>query len=311
MLERGLAMRLLAVFVAGMAVFGAVDEAWSVGGRHALVIGNARYAHLASLQNPGPDSVLLTAALERRGFSVQRVVDADYEGMRAALNDFREAAADAEVALIYFAGHGVQVDGVNYLFPVDAEVGSRGDLQQQSINLPFLLHELETVSPGLGILVLDACRDNPIAALETALEDQPGRSLAPRKGLAPSEPQTGLIVAYATAPGQIARDGEPGGNSPFAAALAHFLDEPGLEIGLLFRKVSARVREVTAGAQVPWVEAALGGEPVVLHDRSVSDPVDDPITALNLALDQSDPLQLRAALAGGGRVPARAHVVRP
>jgi hypothetical protein len=78
MLERGLAMRLLAVFVAGMAVFGAVDEAWSVGGRHALVIGNARYAHLAALQNPGSDSILLTAALERRGFSVQRVVDADY-----------------------------------------------------------------------------------------------------------------------------------------------------------------------------------------------------------------------------------------
>jgi TPR repeat protein len=290
-------MALLAALVLGVAFAGVADigKALAAGGRQALVIGNQAYAHLPPLDNPALDAHLLAATLERRGFNVERVIDGNYEAMRAAISRFRLAAEGAEVALVYYAGHGVQVDGVNYLFPVGADVQRREDLQREAVMLPLLLHELERAAPEVGILVLDACRDNPVAVLEATLAQQSTRSLRPRQGLAPVESATGLLIAYATAPGQVALDGPAGGNSPYAEALARYLDEPGLEIGILFRKVSAAVRAATAGSQVPWTEASLTGEPLVLYP----DPgagTRDAIAELNRALDESDPSRQRLAL---------------
>ncbi len=294
--QRGVAF--LTALVVGVALAGAAasGKALAASGRQALVIGNEAYAHLPSLDNPALDAHLLAATLERRGFAVERVIDGDYETMRAAVSRFRVAAEDAEVALVYYAGHGMQVDGVNYLFPVGADIRTREDLDRQAVRVPLLLHELQRASPGIGILVLDACRDNPVAALEAALAQQSTRSLRPRQGLAPVETATGLLIAYATSPGQVALDGPAGGNSPYAEALARYLDEPGLEIGILFRKVSAAVRAATAGSQVPWTEASLTGEPLVLYP----DPgagTRDAIAELNRALDESDPSRQRLALA--------------
>jgi TPR repeat protein len=274
-----------------------VSHSALAGERQALLIGNSDYESLPELDNPALDAELLARTLERLDFTVQVVSDADYDGMRAAIDVFRRAAASAEVALVYYAGHGVQVDGVNYLLPVDAEIRGRDDLRREGLVLPFLLHELETASPEFGILVLDACRDNPIAALEEQLAQQAGRSMAPREGLAPTTSATGLMISYATAPGQVAFDGPAGGNSPFAEALAHYLNEPGLEIGLLFRKVSARVREATAGAQVPWTEASLTGKTLVLNPAPTRPEQEDAIAELNRALDLDDPLAQRLALA--------------
>lgn len=282
------------------ALLASVSPAAMAAGREALLIGNAGYSALPPLDNPIFDATLLGETLKRRGFNVRVVLDADYDGMRQAIDGFRRDARDAEVALVYYAGHGVQIDGTNYLLPVDAEVAGREDLRREGLVLALLLHELETASPDFGILVLDACRNNPLAELEVALAEQPGRSLVPREGLAPTQPATGLLIAYATAPGQVALDGPPGGNSPYAEALAHYLDEPGLEIGLLFRKVSARVRQATAGAQVPWTEASLTGDTLVLNPApAVPDPMlmaGDAIAALNRALDIDDPLEQRLAL---------------
>jgi TPR repeat protein len=278
-------------------LLGGVSHAALAGERHALLIGNSAYESLPPLDNPALDATLLARTLERLDFSVQVVGDASYDGMRAAIDVFRQAARGAEVALVYYAGHGVQVDGVNYLLPVNAQIRGREDLRREGLVLPFLLHELETASPEFGILVLDACRDNPIAALEEQLAQQAGRSMAPREGLAPTISATGLLISYATAPGQVALDGPAGGNSPFAEALAHYLDEPGLEIGLLFRKVSARVREATAGAQVPWTEASLTGKSLVLNPAPTRPDQEDAIAELNRALDLDDPLEQRLALA--------------
>ncbi len=288
--NRATALALAALLLGGVSPTALASE------RHALLIGNGAYESLPGLDNPTLDAALLGRTLERLDFNVQVVSDASYDGMRAAIDVFRQGARDAEVALVYYAGHGVQVDGVNYLLPVNARIGGREDLRREALVLQFLLHELETAAPEFGILVLDACRDNPIAALEEQLARQAGRSVAPREGLAPTISATGLMISYATAPGQVALDGPVGGNSPFAEALAHYLDEPGLEIGLLFRKVSARVREATAGAQVPWTEASLTGKSLVLNPAPTRPAQEDAIAELNRALDQDDPLEQRLAL---------------
>jgi TPR repeat protein len=288
--------RLAGCLVLATALLGSVSPTALAAGRHALLIGNSAYSALPPLDNPSLDARLLAKTLGELGFAVSAVTDADYDGMRAAIDAFRREARDAEVALVYYAGHGVQVDGVNYLLPVDAVVQGRDDLRRQGLVLALLLHEIEALAPEFGILVLDACRNNPVAELEAELAQQKGRSLAPREGLAPTISTTGLLVAYATAPGQVALDGPAGGNSPYAEALSHFLREPGLEVGLLFRKVSARVRQATAGAQVPWTEASLTGDPLVLNPAPEEAMPEDAITAFNQALELEDPLQQRWAL---------------
>ncbi len=288
--------RLAGRLVLAAVLLGSVSTTALAAGRHALLIGNSAYAALPPLDNPSLDARLLAETLNGLGFEVHAVTDADYDGMRAAIDAFRREARDAEVALVYYAGHGVQVDGENYLLPVDAVVEGREDLRRRGLVLAFLLNEIETVAPEFGILVLDACRNNPVAELEAELARQKGRSLAPREGLAPTTSVAGLLVAYSTAPGQVAFDGPAGGNSPYAEALAHYLQEPGLEIGLLFRKVSERVRQATAGAQVPWTEASLTGETLVLNPAPAEAMPEDAIAAFNRALDLDDPLQQRWAL---------------
>ena len=293
---RALRSAALVVLLSGAGWLGTAEPAGAAGGRHALIIGNGAYEHLTALDNPALDAELLGTVLERRGFTADQVIDADYESMREAIDRFRRSAQDAEVALVYYAGHGIQVDGVNYLLPVSADIDAREDLRRESVVLPLLLHELEAAAPEVGILILDACRDNPIAELAASSDGGASRSLMPRKGLAPAESPTGLLIAYATAPGQVALDGPAGGNSPYAEALARYLDEPGLEIGIIFRKVSAAVREATANSQVPWIEASLTGEPLVLYPEP-ADESGDMIAALNRVLDETDPLKKRHALA--------------
>ena len=296
--RRAASLLTVVLLLAGLLAHGMADSARAAGGRQALVIGNGAYAHLTPLDNPAldaasPGSDARAPRLQRRAGDRRRL-RGDAGGDRTA---FALAAEDAEVALVYYAGHGVQVDGVNYLFPVGADVRSRADLGREAVMLPLLLHELERAAPGVGILVLDACRDNPVAALEATLAQQAEPlAAAARRAWHRSSSATGLLIAYATAPGQVALDGPAGGNSPYAEALARYLDEPGLEIGILFRKVSAAVRAATAGSQVPWTEASLTGDPLVLYPGSAVPSPRDAIAELNRALDESDPSRQRLAL---------------
>ncbi len=273
---------------------------WSVQGlaaeRVALVIGNAHYAALPALVNPTDDAQLVATSLRKADYTVTLLLDTSLDQLRAGVDAFAKEAAGADVALVYYSGHGVQVDGVNYLVPVSATVRTRADLPAEAVPLESLVNQITAASPRLGVVILDACRNDPLPAGTPSLGV--ARSLVPSEGLAriPPPAKQGMLIAYSTAPGQIALDGPPGQNSPFAAALASYIDEPGLDVGLLFRKVSDRVREVTGGAQVPWTEAALSSQDVYLTPPSTT-KAPDPLHALNDILAISDPTQQQLALA--------------
>jgi hypothetical protein len=220
--------------------------------RVALVIGNADYAHVGRLSNPINDATDIRAKLDGLGFEVTLATDLDYNPMRLALRDFAEAARDAEVALIYYAGHGIEIDGTNYLIPVNAELRSDRDVEFEAIPLDLVVRAVET-SPGLKIVLIDACRNNPFLA-------EMARTMATRsigRGLGRIEPG-GVLVGYAARSGTVSQDGE-GRNSPYATALMRYIDEPGLEVGKLFRKVRDAVMEATDGAQEPFTYGSLPG----------------------------------------------------
>ncbi|MEJ5230578.1 MAG: caspase family protein [Geminicoccaceae bacterium] len=262
--------------------------------RVALVVGNQDYAALPDLPNAAADARLVAARLERVGFTVTLATDLDRAGMARAVAHFTAAASGKEAALLYFAGHGVQVDGVNWLLPTSALVGNRDDLARQGLALDRLLADLRNAGPEVGIVVLDACRDNPLGALPGAAPVGAARSVGTSRGLARTGAPTGLFIAYATAPGQVAFDGPPGGNGPFARALATLIEQPGLEISILFRRVREQVMAMTAGLQQPWSEDSLTRE-LYLVPPDPATP--DPLRRLNAALAEVDPWRRAAGLA--------------
>lgn len=232
----------------------AADEGGS-GARVALVVGNGAYEAVPALPNPHRDAMLLAEKLRRLGFVVIEAVDVDLAGMKTALSQFGEAATGADAALFFFAGHGVQAQGRNFLLPISARVQNRQDLYREALLLDLVMTELAAARPRVNIVILDACRDDPLAAIE----GEATRSLGGQQGLATVRGPTGTLIAYATAPGEVALDGD-GENSPFTSALATWIDEPGLEIGPLMRRVRQDVMETTGDRQVPWVEEAVVGE---------------------------------------------------
>jgi uncharacterized caspase-like protein len=221
--------------------------------RVALVVGNAAYKSTAALANPGNDAEDMAAALRRVGFAVVLARNLDKRGMDQAVADFGRAAQDADAALFYYAGHGMQYRGLNYLMPVDARLEDQFSLNSEMTRLDDVLSSLDQTH-GVKILVLDACRRNPLAdRLATT------RDFAANRGLARLGPTNGMVVAYATQPDQLAADGS-GRNSPFTAALIKEINEPGLEIGTMFRRVSVEVNKRTAGRQTPEISFSLLSE---------------------------------------------------
>lgn len=230
--------------------------------RVALVIGNSKYVYAPTLVNPASDARLMAETLRHAGFKVIEGVDLDYAGMRERLNRFTEASYDAELALIYYAGHGMQVNGKNYLVPVDAELTAPAHLRTRTIQIDELLAALPP-DPAVGIIILDACRDNPLARTLAAAMPKSRSTTAP--GLAPIEvPSTeagtgGVLIAYATDPGAVSYDGD-GANSPYTSSLARHLAEPGVEIQSALTRVRGEVTAETDGRQRPWHNASLGRE---------------------------------------------------
>lgn len=221
--------------------------------RVALVIGNSDYENVPRLENPVNDADDIAAALESAGFDVERQVDLGYEETRHALANFGARAAKAEVALIYFAGHGIEISRQNYLLPVDARLADPLDVSFQAMPLDLLQRAAEPAK-RMSLVIIDACRNNPfVDRLETGT-----RSLS--RGLSTVTPRgKNRLVAFAAKEGTIAEDGD-GRNSPYAAALKLALAEPGLEIGKLFRKVRDDVMARTGGRQEPSYYGSLTSE---------------------------------------------------
>ncbi len=225
-------------------------------GRVALVVGNGTYAHIGPLPNPGNDAADMTAALRRLGFDVTTVRDADRNALAEALRVFTRESAGADVSLVFYAGHGLEMDGVNYLVPVDARLERDTDVRFEAIELDDVL--ASTTGADLRVVILDACRNNPLARSM----QRTGASRSVSRGSFGNLDESLLgdetLVAYAAAAGTTADDGT-GRNSPYTSALLSYLEQP-LELGLLFREVRARVLEATAGRQRPHEYASLLGE---------------------------------------------------
>jgi Caspase domain len=223
--------------------------------RVALVIGNFEYAAVGRLPNPRGDADAVAASLRRTGFrTVTLETDLSRDKLVRALRAFQDEAETADWAMIYYAGHGIEVGGVNYLVPIDARLKDDRDVQDEAVPLDRILSAIEGAKK-LRLVVLDACRDNPFVA-------QMRRSVATRsigRGLARIEPEGGTLVAYAAKHGQVALDGD-GANSPFVAALVKHLQTPGLELNKLFRLVRDDVMAATGRKQEPFVYGSLPGE---------------------------------------------------
>ncbi|MFP4237995.1 MAG: caspase family protein [Rhodosalinus sp.] len=275
--------------------------------RVALVIGMSDYETVVDLDNTLNDARDIGDTLNRIGFEVTTVLDAGGGELRDALDSFAFRAETADLALIYFAGHGVEVQGANYLIPVDADVRSNRDIQRQSVSLDMMLAAVDGARK-MRIVILDSCRDNPfgdvldIAALrETEARAEAVRSLGGGgAGLAPPSPDRGTMVAFAAKDGEKALDGS-GDNSPFAIALMDALPQQGLEISLMFRQVRDRVLEITGNLQEPHTYGSLSGTPFYLagaSDGVTRISAEDPREAWSAI--QPDQQERLAALASQG-----------
>ena len=249
------AVRSLVVAVLVVVVFAAPSVVLA-DGRVALVVGNSTYAHIGRLPNPDNDAADISAALQRLGFEVTTELDADRVELTDALRRFTRRSAGADVSLVFYAGHGIEMDGVNYLVPVDAQLERDVDVHFETVTVDDLL--VSTSGAALRLVILDACRNNPLARSmqrTAATRTVSGGSFADlNEDLLGDE----TLVAYAAAAGTTAADGR-GRNSPYTAALLSHLETP-LEIGLLFRRVRAQVLEATNGAQRPHEYHSLVGE---------------------------------------------------
>ena len=253
--------------------------------RVALVIGNGAYAHTTPLRNPPNDAADISAALRRLGFEVTKLENANYAGLRQGLQKLTHAAAKSDIALVFYAGHGIEVDKQNFLVPVDARLKSDQDVEFEAVPMALAMRAVGRAS-GLGLVILDACRDNPFLA---SMERSVGiRTMG--RGLARVEPTGETLVAYAAKEGTQASDGE-GRNSPYTTALLSYLEEPGLEVVMMFRKVRDAVLKATGNDQEPFVYGSLSSKGVYL--AAASDPAQ---TRWETVRQSNNPSTLRAFL---------------
>ncbi len=225
--------------------------------RVALVIGNSAYQNTPPLANPRNDATEVGKALKRIGFDVDVVVDTTKQEMDQALRQFGNKLDGASAAVFFYAGHGIQIDGINYILPVDAALKNERDLHWEACDLTTVLKQMEG-SNRVNLLFLDACRDNPLSQTLARSMGQ-NRSSAIGRGLAPMKANAGTMIAYSTKEGEVAADGK-GKHSPYTEALLKNIEMPGVEIGLMLRKVREEVITTTNSKQVPWEYGSLLGE---------------------------------------------------
>jgi hypothetical protein len=215
--------------------------------RTALVIGNSAYSS-GPLKNPVNDAADMAALLKKLGFTVTLKRNAKLQEMDDAVEAFGNRLKRGGVGLFYYAGHGVQINGTNYLLPIGAKINKEADIKYQAVDANKILDEMAAANNGLNIVMLDACRDNPFA--------RSFRSASRGLAIVSSAP-SGTFISYSTSPGNVARDGE-GRNSPYTAALIKFMQEPGLTISDVLIKVRTKLKKETG--QVPWELSSLEGK---------------------------------------------------
>lgn len=217
--------------------------------RVALIIGNSAYQNVSPLQNPKDDALLVAETLKRLGFALaggQAHVELDKAGFDSAIQRFGSQLMGADVALFYYAGHGIQVRGTNYLVPVSANPAREADVDFQMVDVNLVLRQMEGAGTRLNIVILDACRNNPFG----------GRGLRSADGgLAQIRAPEGTLLSYATQPGNVALDGDDG-HSPYTRALVEAVQKPGLDVLQTFNQVGLVVKRATGSAQQPWVSTS-------------------------------------------------------
>jgi TPR repeat protein len=221
--------------------------------RLALVVGNSSYDNLPGLKNAASDAALIRKSLAKVGFDVQFVKDAGLDQFGKALDAFAARVKPGSVVVVYYVGHGVQVNGENYLVPVDARLKDAVDLPKVTMGAQTILDRLAEAGASTVIFILDACRDNPF--VDAKSPNANADTIMP--GLARISSQAaGTLIAFSTSPGSVAHDGA-GDNGPYATALSEELTQPGLSIEQVFRETRARVVVMTGGDQVPWESSSL------------------------------------------------------
>lgn len=232
--------------------------------RFALVIGNSTYENTTTLKNPKNDAADMSKALEGMGFDVTMLEDAKLVEMQRALRDFGKKSRGSDISLVYYAGHGMEVDNQNYLVPTDAVLASDQDIEWEAIPLD-VLNRAVSGAKGVSMILLDACRNNPFAnKMQTS---QSSRSIG--RGLAPVEPTNGSLISFAAREGTVADDGN-GRNSPYTAALLKHIVEPGVDIRRIFDKVRDSVMATTNKVQQPFVYSSLPGRDVLLTPKIIT-----------------------------------------
>ena len=214
--------------------------------RVALVIGNAAYKSVSVLQNPVNDSRAMAKSLRALGFEVIERENVGREALALAVREYGDKLRGASVGLFYFAGHGVQVKGRNYLIPVDADIAREDEVQYRSFDVNEVLDKMDSARTAINLVVLDACRNNPFArSFKTS-----------QTGLAQMDAPTGTLIAFSTAPGSVAQDGE-GSNGLYTGALLKHIAAPGVAVEQMFKRVRVDVVNASKNQQVPWESSSL------------------------------------------------------
>lgn len=235
----------------------------AAGRKAALVIGNANY-RIGSLKNPVNDAQAMAASLRALGFDVTQRENTTLREMIETMRQFSMQTQQAQVRVVYYAGHGVQVKGRNYLLPVDTEIRAEDEVAAKSADLTEFLDRLGAMKQGMNVVILDACRNNPFSGAEIVGPD--GRRLNVRfrgatpSGLAPVDAPLGSMIAFSTAPNGIALDNPREKNSLYTKHLLEHLQVPGLPVELLFKRVRVAVAKETGNVQVPWESSGLTGD---------------------------------------------------
>ena len=227
--------------------------------RIALVIGNGSYANAPPLKNPTNDANDMADALAKLGFNVARGIDLNQRQMKAMIRDFGQKLKGGGQGLFYFAGHGVQLRGRNYLIPVDASIQSEADVEDQGVDANLIMGLMDEAGNALNVVILDACRNNPFSRSFRSVSN----------GLAQMDAPSGTLIAYATAPGSVASDGSVR-NGLYTQELLKNMAVPGLSIEEVFKRVRVAVRSATAGKQTPWESSSLTGDFYFTGSKSAS-----------------------------------------
>ncbi|HEY3793360.1 MAG TPA: caspase domain-containing protein, partial [Bradyrhizobium sp.] len=277
-------MRYFTVFLSLICMLFAADAAKDsakADKRVAFVVGNGAYKNVAQLPNPPIDAKAMAAVLRNVGFEVVEGTNLTRDAMTERLLEFGKKAQGADIAVFFYAGHGIAISGTNYLLPVDADIKSEMDVKLgAAINIDLTLDQ--TMSDAkVKLVFLDACRDNPFAA--KIKSNSATRSVSVQTGLAEMKSGEGTLIAFATGPGQTALDGHEGANSPFTRALIDNITQPGVEIQQAMTKVRAEVNEQTNKGQLPWGHTNLIGSvylnPAAAPAETASAPAPGPALA--------------------------------